>query len=144
MIRYMKMMHPDTKKAAKDSYLKVLQSSCLPEHTNIDEIADQLTNASSWNDGSNDYSVSICHMAHQSRKAETVTEQTAPQWCLPCNDPDEFSKPIHPVCYPDPYLLRMIPSAKDNIVINDIQRVPNCLAVPASTHTVSKVTLQCA
>ena len=52
--RYRKMMHPDAKKAAKDSYLKVLQSSCFPENTDLDDLSDQLTNASSWNDGSND------------------------------------------------------------------------------------------
>ena len=51
LTRYKKIMHPDTKKAAKDSYVKVLQSSCLPEATDFDDLADQLTNASSWNDG---------------------------------------------------------------------------------------------
>lgn len=67
LTRYRKMMHSNAMKAAKDSYLKVLQSSCLPDNTDLEELADQLTNALSWNDGSDDYSVSICHMVHQNQ-----------------------------------------------------------------------------
>ena len=122
--RYKKIMHPDAKKAAKDSYLKVLHSSCLPADTDLDDLADQLTNASSWNDGSDDYSVSIAHMAHQITCSVSHNEQD-----------HNLQTDIQPVKYPDAHLLRMIPSELDKIII---QALPNEIAPMESTSAESQ------
>ena len=147
MTRYRKMIHPDAKKDANDSYLKVLQDNCLPEHTDLDELADQeLTNASSWNDGGNDYSVSICHMAHSPRQPEVVSQTQATIWCTPCADPMAANMDIHPVRYLDPHVFRMIPSKMDHIVTNTLPS-ENHLAIKTedatTPHKVSKVAGQC-
>jgi hypothetical protein len=117
-----KMMHPDAKKAAKDSYLKVLQSSCLPEHTDLDDLADQLTNASSWNDGSDNYSVSICHLTHhQNTTSDRVQDQIEGELDaegLTCMDTLDLLQDIQPVRFPDPHIMRMFPSGLDRIITN--------------------------
>ena len=111
--RYKKMMHPDAKKAAKDSYLKVLQSSCLPDNTDLDGLADQLTNASSWNDGSDDYSVSICQLGHTTQQHQLVSSTEDHESTTPSHtqEPQEnLSHAIQPVKYLDKHMMRMIPS----------------------------------
>ena len=99
-------MHPDAKKAAKDAYLKVLQSNCLPEHTDLDDLADQLTNASSWNDVSDDYSVSICHLTHHPPSIPLKID--SPKDCetdtgriTACMEHPDLSIEIQPVRFPD-------------------------------------------
>lgn len=82
-------------------------------------------------------------MAHHQKHAEQVSEPTVNLWCVPCEEPAEISNAIQPVRYPDPHLLRMIPSVHDNIVINSIPSVSNCPTVTIPS-TVSQVTGQCA
>ena len=112
LTQYRKMMHPDAKKAAKDSYLKVLQSSCLPAHTDLDKLGDQLTNVSSWNDGSDDYSVSICNiMAHHHNPLAQILEIQENS-----GTSKHLSTHIQPVRFPDERMMRMLRSPMDNIV----------------------------
>ena len=135
LARYKKIMHPDAKKAAKDSYLKVLQGSCLPDDTDLDELADQLTNASSWNDGSDDYSFSIAHMAHQITCSASQSD-----------DHHSLSKDIQPIQYPDEHMMRMIPTNRDNIIIqalpSDVVHMEPTNADPPP-HRLSKLNGQC-
>lgn len=123
LTRYCKMMHPDAKKAAKDSYLKVLQSSCLPDNTDLEELTDQLTNASSWNDGSDDSSVSICHMVHTNQPLMSDNACFDPSLESPCQQKMELSAELQPVTFPDRHMMRMLPSAMDHIITQPIPSV---------------------
>ena len=146
--RYKKMMHPDAKKAAKDSYLKVLKSSCLPDNTDLDDLADQLTNASSWNDGSDDYSVSICHFGHTTHQHQLVSSTDDQESTTPSHpQPQEtLSHAIQPVQYPDNHMMRMIPSGRDSIVTRAIPTIPQLTrsGPPTNPHRLHQVHGHCA
>ena len=151
LTRYKKMMHPDAKKAAKNSYLKVLQSSCLPENTDLDDLTDQLTNASSWNDGSDDYSMSICNMGYTIPQAgiflATGTSDSHPSTVHSTPTPELLPTAIQPVCYPDPHMLRMLPSPHDYIMTHPILTTARPTEQPDDAqhpHRLTQVTGQCA
>ena len=149
LTRYKKIVHPNTKKAAKDSYLKVLDSSCLPEDSDFDDLADQVTNPSSWNDGSDDYSVSISNIVHQINSHLQPTEITHPERSsviLNGTDTDVLND-IQPVKYPDEHLLRMRPTELDNIGMHTIPSDALCISsnkVKQTTHRISQAHGQCA
>jgi hypothetical protein len=105
-------LHPDADKATKDSYFKVLlQSNCLHEDTDFDDLADQLTNTSSWNDGSEAYSVSVAHMARQI----TCSER-------PTTDDTGLRKDIQQIDYPDKHMMLMLSTDLDNVIIQAIPK----------------------